>query len=123
MYGKDVFRYRFDWRTSGSGLPKAWGVTHSTDMDIWFWGMESQEGLTEEEKMVLRPWNEAFAKFVKGEEMDGRWKTQDVKQMLRLRDDGETDVWVDNRWEEGVQCWKAVNESARGLWSWIRSRL
>jgi carboxylesterase type B len=122
-YGKDVFRYRFDWRTSGCNLPKNWGVTHSTDMDIWFYGMDSRDGLTEEEKAVLRPWNEAFARFVHGEEMEGQWKTKDVRQMVRLKEDGVTDVWVDNRWQEGVQCWKAVNESTGGWWTWVRSRL
>jgi hypothetical protein len=92
-------------------------------MDIWFYGMDSRDGLTEEEKAVLRPWNEAFARFVRGEEMDGQWKTKDVRQMVRLREDGVTDVWVDNRWQEGVQCWKAVNESTGGWWTWVRSKL
>jgi carboxylesterase type B len=122
-YGKDVLRYRFDWRTDGGGLPKEWGVTHATDMDIWFYGMESKDGLTEEEKVLLKPWNEAFARFVKGDGMEGHWGTKGVKEMLRLRQDGGTDIWIDDRWEEGVECWKAVNTTRGGLWSWVRSRL
>ncbi|SMY19108.1 unnamed protein product [Zymoseptoria tritici ST99CH_1A5] len=122
-YGEDVFRYRFDWRTSGCNLPTDWGVTHSSDMEIWLWGIDSKTGLTDEEKMLLRPWNEAFAKFVKGEKMPDLWRTKDVKQMVRLKEDGESDVWVDDRWDEGVQCWSAVNASKGGFLNWVRSRL
>ncbi|PPJ54423.1 hypothetical protein CBER1_07381 [Cercospora berteroae] len=122
--GKDLLRYRFDWRAKcvDDFLPLEWGVTHATDMSIWFWGLEYGDGITDEEKQLLRPWNEAFAAFVKGVEVP--WGTSRVKEMLRLRDDGKTDIWTDDRWEEGLQIWDAVNgDAASGLLGWIKSKL
>ena len=117
--GKDLLRYRFDWKTKGAGYPPEWGVTHATDMCIWFWGLEG--GLTDEEKQVLRPWNQAFAAFVNGDNLD--WGTSDVREMKRLRADGVTDVWVDDRWHD-VEVWDAVNgDTAGGILSWIKSKL
>ncbi|GIZ42228.1 hypothetical protein CKM354_000550400 [Cercospora kikuchii] len=122
--GKDLLRYRFDWRAKcvDAFLPLEWGVTHATDMSIWFWGLEYGDGITDEEKQLLKPWNEAFAAFVKGVEVP--WGTTTVKEMLRLRDDGKTDIWTDDRWEEGLQIWDAVNgDAASGLLGWIKSKL
>lgn len=118
--GKDLLRYRFNWRTKQSGAPPEWGVTHGTDMAIWFWGLEA--GLTDDEKKVLGSWNEAFADFVKGN--DVKWGTKTVQEMMRLREDGETDIWPDDRWEEGLQVWDSVNGQAEsGLLGWVRSKL
>ncbi|EME46679.1 hypothetical protein DOTSEDRAFT_70625 [Dothistroma septosporum NZE10] len=119
--GKDLLRYRFDWRTKGtaSSYPPEWGVTHATDMSIWFWGLDG--GLTEEEKLILRPWNQAFSAFVQGDNPD--WGTRNVQEMKRLRADGVTDVWLDDRWND-VQVWDAVNgQTGGGIISWIRSKL
>lgn len=108
-FGKDILRYRFNWRASGldSVYPPAWGVTHATDMSIWFFGLECEHGLTESEKQIVKPWNEAFASFVHGHEV--KWGTHGVREMLRLRADGLTDVWTDDRWDEGVKLWNKVN--------------
>lgn len=108
-FGKDVLRYRFNWRASGldSVYPPSWGVTHATDMAIWFYGLDCSNGLTEEERQLLKPWNEAFAAFVRGDEV--KWGTRHAKQMLRLRADGVTDVWTDDRWDEGLEVWNEVN--------------
>lgn len=119
--GKDLLRYRFDWRTKGTEViyPLAWGVTHATDMSIWFWGLDG--GLLEEEKQILRPWNQAFSAFVKGDSLD--WGTRDVREMRRLRADGVTDIWTDDRWND-VEVWDAVNGHAgSGILGWIRSKL
>lgn len=108
-FGKDVLRYRFDWRASGldSVYPPSWGVTHATDMAIWFWGLDCVGGLTEKEKRVLKPWNEKFAAFVRGDVVE--WGTRHAREMLRLRADGTTDVWADDRWDEGLEVWEEVN--------------
>ncbi|KAK1059805.1 hypothetical protein LTR74_012322 [Friedmanniomyces endolithicus] len=120
--GKDLLRYRFDWRAGCVQIPKEWGVTHATDMAIWFWGEGMGEGITEEERTVLKPWNEAFAAFVQGGEV--HWPTTTVKEMVRLRDDGKTDVWTDDRWEEGLEIWNLVNGGARtGMLGWLRSKM
>lgn len=120
--GTDLLRYRFNWRAKcvDAALPPEWGVTHASDMAIWFWGLYGQ-GLTDEEQSILRPWNEAFAAFVKGSR-DVQWGTRDVKEMRRLNGDGTTDIWVDDRWEEGLEIWDVVNGDA-GLFAWLRSKL
>jgi carboxylesterase type B len=106
--GQDLLRYRFDWRTSGTqtSIPIEWGVTHTTDMAIWFWGF-NYGGLTKEEEQILKPFNEAFAAFVRGS--NPVWGTNHVQEMLRLREDGEIDVWIDDRWDEGIQVWELIN--------------
>lgn len=111
VFGKDVLRYRFDWRASGldSAYPPSWGVTHATDMSIWFMGLDCENGLEENEKQILKPWNQAFAAFVRGHDVE--WGTRHVKEMLRLRADGVTDVWIDDRWDEGVSVWNEVNDN------------
>ncbi|CAK3761066.1 esterase lipase [Lecanosticta acicola] len=120
--GKDLLRYRFNWRTEGSKLflPPEWGVTHATDHDIWWYGIHG-DGLTDEEKTILRPWNEKFAAFVHGQ--DPRWGTTDVREMLRLREDGTTDIWTDDRFDEGLEVWDTVNSQTASVLGWIRSML
>ncbi|KAK5108329.1 hypothetical protein LTR62_008425 [Meristemomyces frigidus] len=117
--GKDILRYRFEWRASTVPFPIEWGVTHASDMDIWFWGGGHGEGLQGDEKVVLRFWNEAFAGFVRGE--DVVWPCSDVREVLRLRSDGVTDVWWDERWEEGCEVWGAVNRGV-GMGSLVKAK-
>ena len=71
---------------------------------------------------LLKPWNEAFVNFVNGDEV--HWPTASVKDMMRLRSDGKTDVWLDDRWEEGVDVWDLVNgDEDPSVLGWIRSKL
>jgi carboxylesterase type B len=123
VYGKDVFRYRIDWRAKcvDSAFPPEWGVTHATDLAIWFWGLGWGDGLTEDDKEILAPWNQAFADFVKGD--IPQWKAHDIKQMQRLRADGQTDVCTDIGWDEGLRVWKLVNGDDAGIIGWLRSKL
>ena len=127
VMGKDLLRYRFDWRAGcvDSVFPPEQGVTHATDLAIWFWGLDfgsDGQGLSDADKAVLKPWNKAFADFVKG--VDPQWGTESVREMKRLRSDGTTDVWLDDRWEAGLQVWNLVNaDSGKGLIGWIKARL
>lgn len=105
--GTDLLRYRIDWRASCVTLPPEWKVTHSTDMAIWFWGEGQGDGLKDEEKELLQSWNRAFADFVAGRETD--WGTNNITEMRRLRNDGKTDIWQDDLWQEGLQIWDLVN--------------
>lgn len=122
--GKDLLRYRFNWRTKGTDgfFPPEWGVTHATDIAIWFWGLYFGDGLTDEEKKILQPWNAAFAAFVKAEQP--KWGTSHVREMLRLREDGETDIWTDDQWEQGLKVWDAINgQEGGGVLGWIKSKM
>jgi carboxylesterase type B len=107
--GKDVLRYRFDRRMKcmDTLFPPEWGVTHATDMAIWFWGLDYGDGLTSAEEKMLKGWNEEFAAFVRGD--DPSWGPTSATQMRRLRSDGQTDVWEDDQWEKGLEVWKLLN--------------
>ncbi|KAG7418927.1 putative esterase/lipase [Fusarium oxysporum f. sp. rapae] len=112
--GKDVFRYRFERRLDcvAEKIPAEWGVTHLTDVPIWLWGCGYEGGLSVQEKEWLKDWNEGFAAFVKGDEVN--WGTSRPKDMRRWRSDGETDIWEDSSWEHGVEFWKLVNSGHKG---------
>lgn len=71
--------------------------------------MDYGKGLTSEERNEIRPWVNAFAAFVKGEAVT--WKASKSNEMQRLRADGTTDAWVDERWDEGLRLWNSVNAS------------
>lgn len=107
--GKDVLRYRFERRPEcvAEKIPSEWGVTHLTDIPVWLWGCGYKEGLSDKEKGWLEGWNRGFARFVNGQSVD--WGTQNVRDVRRWRGDGETDIWEDKLWDEGVAFWKMVN--------------
>lgn len=107
--GIDVLRYRFDRRLKcvDDTVPVEWGVTHSTDVPIWFWGSDSLQGMTDQEREWLKGWNEGFAAFVRGDKVE--WGPSKPKEMRRWRSDGETDVWEDDRWDQGLELWDIVN--------------
>jgi carboxylesterase type B len=109
--GIDVLRYRFDKRLGciDETIPLEWGVTHSSDVPIWFWGSNFSGGLTTREKNWLKGWNQGFASFVKGDVVE--WGPKHPKEMRRWRNDGETDVWTDDKWEEGLKVWDLLNKS------------
>ena len=107
--GKDLLRYRIEWRAKCADyiVPPEWEVTHASDRAIWFWGFGCGEGLTGEEKKVLKELNSAFARFVKGE--DVQWSEAGPKMMYRLTPKGEMDMWEDDRWAQGLEGWDAMN--------------
>ncbi|KAL7911412.1 carboxylesterase [Trichoderma velutinum] len=107
--GVDVLRYRFDKRLRcvDETVPVEWGVTHTTDIPIWFWGTDYSQGMTNQEKEWLKGWNEEFAAFVRGDRVG--WGPSEPKHMRRWRNDGATDVWEDDRWEQGLEVWNIVN--------------
>ena len=90
-------------------------------MSIWFWGLDYGDGLLDVEKKLLKQWNEAFASFVHGEDVE--WGTSKIKNMKRLRSDGQTDVWTDDRWDEGLKVWDMINGSKSGFESSIKPKL
>ena len=107
--GKDVLRYRFDRRlecVDETMLPE-WGVTHASDIPIWFWGFDSARGMTGQEKTWLKGWNERFSAFVRGDVVE--WGPTRPDEMRRWRSDGATDIWEDELWEQGSEMWDLVH--------------
>ena len=111
--GKDFHRYSLHRRVDcvKATLSVDLGVTHTSDLPLWFWGSDFPGGLTEEEKKWLRGWNETFAAFVKGERVD--WGLTRPSEARRWKENGETDVWEDDRWEEGLELWSIVHPKSR----------
>lgn len=107
--GRDLLRYRIDWRASCVDLllPKEWKVTHSSDLPIWLWGNGVGEGLTSEEKVISKEMNSIFSSFVKGEDVE--WSELGPQWMKRLTAGGTMDMWKDERWEDDLAVWAAVN--------------
>jgi carboxylesterase type B len=110
--GKDVLRYSLHRRVEcvETILPKELGVTHTSDLPIWLWGSDFPGGLTDQEKEWLKGWNENLAAFVNGGKVD--WGPTKRNEARRWREDGQTDVWEDTRWEEGLEFWSVVHDTS-----------
>lgn len=109
--GEVVRRYRVEWRARccDAGFPREWGVTHGTDMAVWFWGNGMGGGLAEEEKGTARGFLEPFWRFLKGEEgWEEGWHTDGVKEVRRLRQDGSVECGLDEDWERAMGVWRTV---------------
>jgi carboxylesterase type B len=114
--GHLVFRYRIEYRVKCVPLPPHWGVTHSSDVAMWFWGNGML--LEEDEKQIVSvALIEPLARFVRGEE-DVRWTQQaqsegeeGIRQVRRLRPDGQVDIWRDEMFDRGVKVWEAVRKA------------
>ncbi|KAJ5222648.1 CAZyme family CE10 [Penicillium citrinum] len=104
-----LYRYRIEFRAScmDAKMPAEWGVTHSSDYPLWFWG--NGDSLTESEKKVT---HEAFigplARFVQNTRDDGfGWETSGFG-VRTMKADGTVEITKDRLWDEGVRVWKAV---------------
>lgn len=111
VVGRDILRYRVEWRAKCADAvwPVEWGVTHATDDAIWWWGNGQGAGLTEEEKRIVRPLHDVFARFVDGQNV--HWESQGPRTVKRLTSQGAMDFWNDARWDEGQTVWAATNGS------------
>ena len=107
--GTDILRYRINWRVKGTWAPIEWGVTHSTDMPIWFFGNGNVLG--KEEKDVAKNWLEPVSKFLGGE--DAHWGTDGAQGMRRLNEKGKADVWEDDLWHRSLEIWNFLTKDAR----------
>ncbi|KAF1977303.1 paraben-hydrolyzing esterase precursor [Bimuria novae-zelandiae CBS 107.79] len=107
--GDLLYRYRIEWRAQccDKKYPREWGVTHGTDMAIWFWG--NNERLSNEEKVLVKnAFHDQFARFLKGEEV--HWDTEHSLQLRTLKPDGtikiENDPWL----AHSLKIWKILKD-------------
>jgi carboxylesterase type B len=114
--GDLIHRYRIEWRAQcvDKELPEHFGVTHGSDMAIWFWGNGSS--LTEEEKSIAKKvFHDPLSKYLKGEEME--WGTQHAMQLRTLKPDGGVIIEEDTRLDEGLKLWDVLKKvGATGDW-------
>lgn len=113
--GQLVYRYRIEYRVKCVTLPPEWGVTHSSDMAMWFWGNGAR--LEPDEKMIVnQALIEPLVEFVNGREPCG-WVDGDVaegvQRVRRLRSDGRVDVWADEgeMWRKGMLVWSTLRRA------------
>ncbi|KAF2196014.1 paraben-hydrolyzing esterase precursor [Delitschia confertaspora ATCC 74209] len=113
--GSLIHRYRIEWRASCVWAPKEWGVTHGTDIVIWFWG-NGAELKKNEKKVVKEAFHDCFVKFVGGEEME--WGTEGPLDLRVLTPEGTVVCRKDKMLREGVELWeilKSVGATGQGL--------
>ncbi|KAI9684982.1 MAG: hypothetical protein M1820_010850, partial [Bogoriella megaspora] len=104
--GVDVLRYRMEWRIKNCWAPPEWGVTHATDMAIWFCG--NGDVLEKGEGDVIIKWLHPVKTFLEGGDID--WGTSDIQDVRRLNNGGQVDLWRDDRWEEGLETWDLLTK-------------
>ncbi|KXG53782.1 Carboxylesterase, type B [Penicillium griseofulvum] len=108
-----LFRYRIEWRAKcvEDTLPVEWGVTHSSDYPVWFFGNGGLLG--EGEKGVVKEgFIDPLGRFVRGEGEFG-WGASGGRLVRTLRRDGSVDIVEDEGWDEGVRVWKVVREAGK----------
>lgn len=107
--GDLIHRYRIEWRAEcvDKQLPKEWGVSHGSDMAIWFWGNghELSEG---EKEIVSKAFHQPLSKFLRGE--DFAWNTEHAMQLRTLKSDGSVKIEDDTRMQEGLRLWNALKQ-------------
>lgn len=115
-----LYRYRIEWRAKcvAPGIPVEWGVTHSSDYPVWFWG--NGKGLEEAEKEIIgRAFVGPLCSFVKraGGNSDGGefgWGTSGPRTVRTLKGDGRVVICEDEAWEDGVRVWKRLRDADKG---------
>jgi carboxylesterase type B len=109
--GHLVYRYRMEWRAQccDEKVPRSWGVTHATDLKIWFWG-DGSDLSRKEKAIVKKAFNDNLAKFVKNGEMD--WGTTHPLQIRTLKADGSVEIEDDGRMEEGLRVWEVLKRAS-----------
>lgn len=106
--GDLLYRYRIEYRAGcvDGIVPRELGVTHATDMALWFFGnggvLSREEGAVVK-GAVLEP----FRRFVYGD-ADVGWGTRGVGEVRVLKADGGVAVWTDGLWDEAVRVWRVL---------------
>lgn len=110
MEGVPLYRYRIEYRATcvDGFVPRDWGVTHATDMPLWFFG--NGNVLSPEEKdVVWRGLLAPFKRFVDGED-DVGWGTRDVREIRVLKPDGSVQVERDGLWGDALRVWGVLRK-------------
>ena len=113
-----IYRYRIEWRAKylDKYVPPSWGVTHGTDLGIWFFGEGEQ--LTPPEKRIIREgFLNLLAGFLRGEKI--RWGANSdcasIRDVRRLRHDGSIDIWYDELWEKALAVWSVLRKAGSAI--------
>lgn len=107
--GDLIYRYRMEWRAQccDKNWPRNWGVTHGTDMAIWFWG-DGEHLSKKEKKLVTTAFHDNLTRFINGEELD--WGTAHPLHIRTLTSKGTIICEEDKRLEEGLKVWEVLKK-------------
>lgn len=107
--GDLIYRYRIEWRARcvDKRLPRSWGVSHTSDMDIWFWG-NGDELQHSEKAIIAKAFHVPLSRFLEGEDMI--WGTQSAMQLRTLKSDGSVAIEGDMQLDEGLRLWNALKQ-------------
>ena len=102
-----IHRYRINWRAKLADrmYPPSWGVTHASDMPIWFFGNGSS--LEAKEKPMIREFLKPFLAYLKGDEI--KWGTDSIRQARAILSDGTLGTVEDGDWERCLRVWNNIN--------------
>jgi carboxylesterase type B len=108
--GDLIYRYRMEYRLKcvDKIIPPRWGVTHASDMPLWFWGNGFQIE-PEEKDIVTNAFLAPLCRFVRGDRVID-WGTNTITQSRRLNAYGRIDIWDDNMWEDGLKVWETLKQ-------------
>ena len=93
-------------------FPKEWGVTHGTDMAIWYFGNGiGGKGLKDQEKDLVKEFAQPFWKFLRGDMQAEDWGTKGPLEVRRLGPSGKVEISKDQDWERGVGIYDTVRKA------------
>ena len=103
---ENIYRYRINHRFEcvDKVYPKQMGVTHGSDLTIWFYG--NGEQLTSSEQALAQEFLKPFAAFLRGDRVT--WGTTSIRQARTITSDQRIGITVDEDWEKGQHVWEAL---------------
>ncbi|KAJ5784614.1 CAZyme family CE10 [Penicillium pulvis] len=111
-----LYRYRIEYRAKcmDKAMPIEWGVTHSSDYPLWFWG--NGDVLTStERKNTYEALVGPLSRFVQGQTAAGQdrfgWGTSGQESVRTFKPDGTVKIEGDAMWKEGVHVWKKLRQA------------
>jgi carboxylesterase type B len=105
-----LYRYRIEWRAKcmDASMPIEWGVTHSSDYPIWFFGNGSLLG-DGEKKVIKDAFVGPLGRFVEGDEEFG-WGASGAQNVRTLKCNGNVEILEDKALDEGARVWKRLRD-------------
>ena len=102
-----ISRYRIEWRAKcvDDSMPPEKGVSHGSDLEIWFFGDGAV--LLPKEKELVRNFLDPWKQFLNGQGFD--WGTKSIEDFRMIAEDGHNvSIEKDKRWGECIQIWKSI---------------
>lgn len=105
-----IHRYRINHRLQCVDriYPKEMGVTHGSDITIWFYGNGSE--LTASERTLLQEYLRPFGEFLRGEQV--AWGTRSIRETRTITSGQRVEITIDEDWERGQRLWDALQSSS-----------